>query len=48
MANTKPHKYSNKLKRMEVSSTDKVRDIARDTLSDFEESGSSDEECFQT
>lgn len=44
IANAKPYKYPNKRKRMEGSSSDNVIDIARYTLSDFEESDSSDNE----
>ena len=36
MANVEPDKYSNKRQRIEGSSSDKVIDIARYTLSDFE------------
>ena len=48
IANAKPPKYPNKRQRVEGPSSNKVIDIAKYTLSDFEESGSSDEGYFQT
>ena len=44
IANTIPHKYPNRHQRIEGSSCDKVINIARYSLSDFEENDSSDEE----
>ena len=41
---TKPHKYPNKQQRTEGGTIDDIIDIARYTLSDFEDSDLSDKE----
>ena len=44
ISSTKPHKYPNKQQRTEGATIDDITDIARYTLSDFEDSDLSDEE----